>query len=168
MMNEKEALEAAIRAAQWSTCKKSRRGVVIWRRNGGLISSGWNQPAMGHCDGSAECRRDCNKICVHAEVYALREAARYGKGISHSEMLHVKVVKSRAVPSGPPSCWQCSREILGSGVRVMWLLHADASGAPFLKSYTVKEFHEATLRFCGLHPYGKPNAPIPPSSPPTP
>lgn len=60
-------------------------------------------------------------------------------------MLHVKVVEGIGVPSGLPSCWQCSREILVSGLSWFWLFHDDG-----LKKYSPVDFHEQTLRNVGL------------------
>lgn len=155
-MDEWEALKHAVTAARYSTCQKSQRGVVIWRRcagPAGILSHGWNHPAVGRCDGSAACRRDCSKTCVHAEMYALTDAAQLGKGIRGAEMLHVKVVDGEPVPSGPPSCWQCSRHIAFSGLVAMWLLE-EVDGEPRLVRYNPVEFHRLTLERCGLHPYG--------------
>lgn len=159
MMDEWEALAHAVGAANWSRCQKSQRGVVIWRRNSGVLSLGWNAPVIGQCDGSEACRRDCAKLCVHAEQHALQEAAKYGKGIHGAEMLHVKIVDGKPVTSGPPSCWQCSRAICQSNLTAMWLLHEGPDGDPELVRYDTREFHRLTLEHCGIHPYA--DAPTP-------
>lgn len=141
---EHHALKAAIIAASRSGCAKSQRGVAIFDRQDGLLVTGTNHPPKNfHCDGSGGCRRDCNKLCIHAEQDALSKvhAPLYGW-----EMLHVKVVNGKAVPSGPPSCWQCSRLILAAQLNYMWLLHKDG-----LRSYSVAEFHSLTLKECGLY-----------------
>ena len=154
-MDEWDALARAVKAAQWSPCQKSQRGVIIWRRSGGVISEGWNAPPAGQtCDGSVGCRANCNKRCVHAEVAALHNAHRWGKATNASEMLHVKVVDGEAVTSGNPSCWQCSRHLLGSGIEGMWLLHdGPVVSDAVLRRYTVDEFHTLTLQHCGSYPY---------------
>lgn len=153
-MTEQEALAKAVEAGCWSPCAKSKRGVVIWRRGGGVLAQGFNTPPPGFkCDGSPGCRRDCGKVCIHAEVYAILDAGNYGKGIQGAEMLHVKVVDGKAVPSGPPSCWQCSRELIKAGLTFMWLLEP-GDPDPVLRRYGVDEFHELTLRNCRLHPFG--------------
>lgn len=59
-------LEAAVRAGQLSGCQKSKRGAALLDYDK-LPALGWNYPAIGTCDGSEACRRDCAKICVHAE-----------------------------------------------------------------------------------------------------
>jgi len=153
MMDEHDALKKAIEAAGWSGCQKSQRGVAIWRRSGGLISQDTNRPAAGRCDGSDACRRSCGKLCIHAEANAILSAQQWGKPMRGGEMIHVKVVDGQAVPSGPPSCWQCSRTILRSGLEAMWLLHANEGGDPVLVRYTATEFHDLTLRYCRIHPY---------------
>lgn len=57
-------------------CQKSRRGVAIWREAPQAppihIAVGTNYRAEGSCDLSEACRRDCSKICIHAEEAALR------------------------------------------------------------------------------------------------
>lgn len=146
-MDEQKALEIAVEAGCGSQCQKSQRGVVIWSRNSGLVAVGANHPPTSFCcDGSESCRASCNKVCVHAEESAI--LAMIGKRVDpseHLEMIHVKVVKGEATPSGPPSCWQCSRKILDSGIKTMWLLHEEG-----LCSYTAEEFHRLTLEHCDL------------------
>lgn len=144
--SEQHALLAATRIGQRSPCAKSQRGVVIFHRERGLLASGYNaQPFPFQCDGSELCRANCNKLCVHAEVRAIHELYRSGYDITGSEMLHVKVQNGKAVPSGPPSCWQCSREILVSGIVGFWLLHDSG-----LRRYSAEEFHTETLKNTGL------------------
>lgn len=152
-MDENEALAKAVEAASWSKCLKSQRGVVIWRRSGGVLSQGFNFPVTTACDGSDACKADCAKRCIHAEQHALMEAQRYGKGVHGAEMLHVKTVNGAPVPSGEPSCWQCSRVIATSDLAAMWLLVLNADGDPVLRRYTTREFHELTLTNCGIHPH---------------
>ena len=108
------ALEWAVRAAILSGCEKSKRGAVIWIPGAdGPVAKGSNhQPDPHQCDGSPACRSSCAKLCVHAEAAAILDLGSFlGHGL---HMLHVKVVDGRPVPSGPPSCWQCSRLILAS------------------------------------------------------
>lgn len=70
-MNEVEALREAVKIGSQSTCHKSKRGVVIWRPESGVIASGYNDPPKGFiCDGSAECRAHCGQLAVHAEQAA--------------------------------------------------------------------------------------------------
>lgn len=144
---EHDALAAAIEIAKVSPCAKSNRGVVIFHRRDGILASGHNHPPSPfRCDGSGDCREFCNQLCVHAELAALHDL-RFNlvSRVRDLEMLHVKVINGVAVPSGPPSCWQCSREILAARVCTMWLLHDEG-----LRSYSSEEFHEKTLRHCKL------------------
>lgn len=134
-------IAAAIAEAMKSPCAKSKRGVVIWRGHD-LLSRGWNAPPDPFiCDGSAACRESCNKLAVHAEVDALLQCS----DPEGASMLHVKVVDGRAVTSGGPSCWQCSRVILAAGIAWVWLLHEDG-----WRRYSAVEFHALTLAACGL------------------
>jgi hypothetical protein len=67
------------------------------------------------------------------------------QGLHRMHMLHVKVVDQEAVPSGPPSCIDCSKAILEAGIKVMWLLHEDG-----LKGYPALDFHNLSLAYHGL------------------
>lgn len=150
MFTEQWALAQAISAAQQSPCAKTQRGAVLWRRasegkQGLYLGAGFNHPPKPFkCDGSVACRENCNKVCNHAEEDALlkvptRVAARWS--LPECEMLHIEVVNGRAVSSGQPTCWQCSRKILAVGLKAMWLFHKSG-----LKSYTPEEFHRLTLK----------------------
>jgi deoxycytidylate deaminase len=153
--DEQWALERAVEAASNSKCK-SQRGVVIWHRNIGLISSGWNAPPKPYiCDGSETCRANCAKTAVHAEQAALLNIRdiRFLSEIDligyssrkDCEMIHVKIVDGEPVFSEKPSCWQCSKLILASGLKSMWLYQKEG-----FVGYTPEEFHEQTLINCDL------------------
>lgn len=148
MYNEKMALKAAVSSAKNSNCK-SKRGVVIFHRTWGIISEGWNAPPKPFiCDGSDDCRANCAKTAVHAEQAALMEYLRYPNEeypISECEMLHVKIIDGKAVVSEKPSCWQCSKLILASGLKSMWLYQAEG-----FVEYTPEDFHKQTLINCEL------------------
>lgn len=152
-MTPEAALALAVEVARQSPCAKSQRGVVLFRdeRLGQRghrepIAVGFNAPPQPFaCDGSAACRGACNQVAVHAEQAALMYAAAHGRKTDQAEMLHVKVVDGVAVPSGGPSCWQCSRLLLEAGVAGMWLLHEDG-----LRRYDAITFHRLTLESCGL------------------
>ena len=136
--------QAAVVAVK-SPCAKSKRGVLVFRSDGTVVGRGVNaQPAPFACDGSETCRASCAKLCEHAEQAALRDAGRlHPQAVLH--MLHVKVVNGVAVPSGPPSCWQCSRAILAAGISTVWLLHEDG-----VRGYSAEDFHRRTLEHEGL------------------
>ncbi len=136
-----------------SPCAKSKRGVVIWHGNR-FLATGFNAPPEPFfCDGSAACRRDCGKICVHAEQAALLKCQYFP--LIGASMAHVKMVDGKPVPSGGPSCPDCSKKILFSGVETMWLLEErpqlDVGFVPTWVPYTAFEFHRLTLVNCGLH-----------------
>lgn len=143
-MTPDEALAFAVRAALQATCQKSRRGVVLFRREDAeIVSSGFNGPPPGFvCTGSDACRGACNKVAIHAEDRAIRFAGWHARG---ADLLHVKVVDELPDASGGPSCWQCSRTVVDAGIAGVWLLHEGG-----LKRYTAQEFHRLTLRECGL------------------
>jgi deoxycytidylate deaminase len=148
MFTEQQALERAVLVAPGSPCVKSKRGVVIFHRQQGVIAVGFNHPPQPfRCDGSMACQEACNRVCVHAESAALHALRRQLVPLRPNslEMLHVKVVDGAPVPSGLPSCWQCSREILEAGIPMMWLLHEDG-----LQAYSAEGFHVQTLQQCGL------------------
>lgn len=154
MFTEGWALNQAINAARQSPCVKSQRGAILWRRptegrQGLYLSAGFNHPPEPfRCNGSVACRESCNKVCIHAEEDALLKIptkSRVQWTLKECEMLHIKIVNGHATSSGQPSCWQCSRKILGAGLKAMWLFHKEG-----LRSYTPEEFHRMTLRNSNL------------------
>lgn len=126
------AIEAARASAVWSPCAKSKRGASLFcvAANGAevLVAVGFNgQPEGFSCTGTEACRRDCAKLCVHAEQRALQQLGcddRDGNAIV--ELVHVKVVDGLVVSGGPPSCWQCSRLVVEAGIRGVWLFETIA------------------------------------------
>jgi hypothetical protein len=171
------AIQAAIEQANRSPCAKSKRGVAIWlhsedddrphgpnfwgdeefgpwqlRSRDTLLSVGFNgQPPGFTCDGSDECRANCGTLAEHAEIRAIRlmsigRCRADGRPWDGVEMLHVKTVDGQLVPSGGPSCWQCSRTIAADErISAMWLFHEEG-----WRRYAPTEFHELTLKACGL------------------
>jgi deoxycytidylate deaminase len=143
--DEKWALNEAVEAAKHSKCK-SQRGVVIWHRPSGSRTIGWNAPPLPFvCDGSDACKAQCSKTAVHAEQAALLSALHFPIPMNQCEMLHVKIVNGLAVTSEKPSCWACSKLILQSGLKSMWLYQKEG-----LVEYSALEFHEQTLKNCDL------------------
>ncbi len=151
-MDHIEALSLATKIATGAGCAKSKRGVVIWSDEG-VLAAGSNSPPTGFiCGGS--CGPQCNKVAVHAEQRALMNCLKRGKRVVGAEMLHVKVTQQEdgvwlATAGGPPSCVDCSKLILESGIAGMWL-YEDRPEGPSLVRYTAQEFHEATLTNLGL------------------
>lgn len=113
-------VDEAVRTAMESPCR-SKRGVVISSRDGRLVSSGFNhQPFPFRCDGSDRCKQNCGKTAIHAEQSAILRANQILTGYW---MLHVKAKDGRPCASMAPSCLECSKLILESGISWMHLLH---------------------------------------------
>lgn len=139
-----------VEEAMKSPCVKSKRAALLVSPDfEGLIGRS-NRPAVGDCDGSEECRRDCGRICLHAEQRALVDAGWYANG---SEVYHLKVVDGEGVPSDKPSCVECSKLMLLAGVAGVWLLVGDP---PEWRRWTAKAFHFETLANLGLHEGSRP------------
>lgn len=164
------AIAAAIDQARLSPCMKDRRGVVIWRR--GLptdtyfprAGGGYNGlPGTGGCLRTSECQAACGKLCVHAEMRAIREAlvCERTHRLADFDGLHVKLNADLQLEAGGgPSCWQCSREIVDVDLGNFWLYEVvlspgewspwddvDAYGVHARwRRYTAEWFHRATLR----------------------
>ncbi len=138
--DENWALNEAVKFANQSSCR-SKRGVIIWHRYRGLLGWGFNNiPQPFKCDGSDECKKQCAKTAIHAEQQALLNFSGYAL-VNECEMLHVKSVDGKAVFSEKPSCWQCSKLILASGIKFMWLYTKDG-----LVKWSAEEFHRETLK----------------------
>lgn len=141
-----DMVAAAVKIGATSPCAKSKRGVVIFDSVVHSVNSfGKNHPAVGTCDGSDACRRDCTKRCVHAEQAALLKLAPCKEAV----LLHIKVVDGKGVPGGPPSCIECSKLIVASGkIAHVWLWEAEG----WVKR-TAAEFHKETCENVGVYPY---------------
>lgn len=175
-------IDVARETALASPCLKSRRGVVLFspsleeRRvangiklgravEGTIIASrGFNGPPgcefrnTFYCTGTAGCRLDCAKLCIHAEDRAIRAAGALDD-VRDLELVHVKVVDGQVVAGGGPSCWQCSRLVVDVGLRGVWLYELPAGNLTghdlrevvgTWRFYTADEFHRETLRMCQL------------------
>lgn len=115
----KSIVEIACSVASLSPCQ-SKRGVVLWQSIG-IIYTGFNdQPTPFSCDGSDRCKEKCGKTAVHAEQRAILNAGQMCGGAS---MLHVKAKSGKPCASMAPSCLECSKLILASGILSMHLLH---------------------------------------------
>ncbi|HEY4266789.1 MAG TPA: hypothetical protein VGM94_01225 [Galbitalea sp.] len=168
-----EVIAAAVTAARSSVCAKSKRGVAVYYMLDGprgkdtvpeIIGAYSNGPPppfeCSSYDGDGRCERICNQWAVHAEARAVRRAVEYRGNRSEFRLLHVKVENGELVAGGPPSCWQCSREILDAGLHGIWLyerkltvsleyllgVSADAQAKDVTKwsFYSAEEFHRVT------------------------
>lgn len=146
----------AVEEAMLSPCR-SKRGVVIVDADSVLISSGFNhQPFPFQCDGSEACNRSCGKTAIHAEQAAILSAKR---DIAGAVMLHVKAIDGKPVASMSPSCLECSKLILKSGIAWMLLLHnPEAQMLPGaskvgeidgldIRQYSAQHFHWLTAEY---------------------
>lgn len=148
LISARHALVAAAHAAHESPCTKSKRGVAIFNpMYGNVLGVGSNAPpAPLMCVGDGACRAACGKVAVHAEEAAIIDVVRKCRFSTGLHMVHVKVVGEAIVPSGPPSCVECSKMILAWGIEVVWLLH-DPGG---LTPYEARDFHVESLKSAGL------------------
>lgn len=121
----KSWVEHAVLVAMRSPCA-SKRGVVIADDDGMLLGQGYNdQPFPFECDGSERCKKTCGKTAVHAEQRAILEADR--EQLKGAWMLHVKAKQGKPCASMNPSCLECSKLILASGIAWMHLIHDPVS-----------------------------------------
>ncbi len=112
------------------------------------IGDGFNGPPRGFtCDGSDECRRDCPKLCLHAEQRAIHEATRATPhdNLTAYELVHVKVVDGKVVHGGTPSCWQCSRLVVESSLRGVWLYETQKVDAKTITDDQIRELAGAGM-----------------------
>lgn len=141
MIPPHEAIAMAVALALRSPCAKSCRGVAI-TKDGEVVGTGHNRPPGSRaCAGDDECREACGKLCIHAEIDALRKVDQR-INFGPLELVHIKVTDGVMVPSGGPSCWQCARDLLDDGrVAGVWLLHAYTGW----HRYPILEFYELTM-----------------------
>jgi len=180
-------IEAARVAATGSPCQKSKRGAAVYNLNevddilegrardraaffgvpyretvcqqDSIVAVAHNAPPAGWtCTGSEACRKDCGKLCRHAEERAIHTAGRI-TSFERLALVHVKVVDGQVVAGGPPSCWQCSRLVADCGIRGIWLYELVSLGELYTsppgkggrwRFYEAKEFHRATLAHEGI------------------
>ena len=128
------AAAIAIGQAGCSPCRSQRGAVVFSGEAGGIVIQG-----RGHnhlvapfaCDKSAACKASCRMNAVHAEQMALVNAGPRARGC---DLLHVKIVDGQLVASGGPSCVQCSKLAVQTGIAGVWLFHeSGATGFPSLR-----------------------------------
>ena len=113
-------VDEAVNMAMRSPCL-SKRGVVIGSQDMRLIGSGFNhQPFPFRCSQNDACKKNCGKTAIHAEQSAILRATAPIKG---AWMLHVKAKQGKPCSSLGPSCLECSKLILESGIEWMHLLH---------------------------------------------
>jgi deoxycytidylate deaminase len=156
-------IDECIKTANRSPCIKSKRGCAIFYENiydteplseTGILGTGYNGLPIGECNEN--CKINCNKLAVHAEQRCIRQYLKnlylFNDSIISDwnknttiHLIHAKTVDGVLVTSGGPSCWQCSREILDSGIDFVWLFHEEG-----WTSYNAANFHKLTLTQCGI------------------
>lgn len=118
---------------------------------------------------SAPVPTPCAMMCLHAEQRALRMVldtciraefiadGDFRLSMEDLELVHVKVdARGKLVPSGPPSCWQCAKEIAECAIFGVWLYEqvelADGTetGQAQWNFYPTKQFYDRTLKEVGL------------------
>lgn len=180
--NTKAVMEA-VQAARRSPCVKSKRGAAIFHPFTGAVGvSAYNSRPDLQCDhlcapikgdsiieqatsGGSPSR--CARMCLHAEQRAIRGAliaeARsqfvadgdFAFALTDCELIHVKIdnFTGELVPSGPPSCIWCAKEIADVCLHGVWLYEVDAFEEPHEPKwffYPTKMFWERTLEECKL------------------
>jgi hypothetical protein len=169
-----KVVELAVKAASQSPCAKSKRGAVIYGAGKHMFAA-WNRlPREFTCDASEACKTACARRCIHAEEGALMLAIG-GAAPKPLRALHVKIVPTgramdlhlgtstlvgprgsithlpfaadafKPVASGPPSCAECAKLMLATGLEGVWLL--DDSGWRF---WSMLDFYTETMRTLGL------------------
>lgn len=149
-----EIVELAILTAQHSPCQ-SKRGVVLWTHT--FIVNAHNDLPPGYtCTRDATCKKNCGRCAIHAEQMCLLIAGYRAFG---AQLLHVKVIHGKLVPSGPisttgdeaPSCLECSKLMLGANVAGIWLYYrisntdCDEQQGRW-RWYRARDFHQLTLQ----------------------
>ena len=134
-------IAVALAQASFSPCR-SKRGAVVFRETShgvvSIIARAHNRKPEGFdCDGSVSCKATCRVDAIHAEQGALVRAGLHAQG---AELLHVKAIDGQLVPSGPPSCVQCSKLALAAQISGVWLYHGDG-----WRRYDSREFHRLSL-----------------------
>jgi hypothetical protein len=125
------------------------------------LAIGGARPAWATCDGSEACRRDCGRRCVHAEVRAVMALLEEDRAMApHLHMVHVKIPAHgeempprpdglsdhAGLPSGGPSCIDCSKFLLDACFGGIWLYESRG-----WRYYTAAAFHHATVASTGVH-----------------
>jgi len=151
--NEAEAREiekfmrVAVEEAKKSTCKKSKRGVVIVK-DGKIIGKGYNKVTIeGFCNPCIrENIKDNSRVelcsAIHAEQMAILDSIKNGKSLEGSRMFHTRVKNGEVKPSEDVSCTICSRIILESGIEEFIMLQKEGYAI-----YPAKEFNELSFKY---------------------
>lgn len=142
--------KALIKAAEQSTCKRSKCGAVIVSEEGHFISDGYNSMP---CNEVNDCFKDelpdnfksDKTCCVHAEQRAIM------KGLKQSMEYHLKGstlyfirldLNNNPMPAGDPYCTICSKLALDVGIKYFCLWHKEG-----WTKYDTKEYNELSFQY---------------------
>ena len=126
-------------SAKWSSCEKSKRGVIIVQDRL-IIGEGFNHPPKGYTCEPSVCKTICASYCVHAEHAAIIDALQKGNTVEGSRLYHAKVKEGSIKTVDGPSCVSCSKIILDAGIKeVVLQLHEGYA------LYNAREFHALSL-----------------------
>jgi deoxycytidylate deaminase len=133
------AINGALSASTLSGCR-SQRGAAVFRGSE-LISVGFNhKPFPFVCSQTVGCKATCRIEAVHAEQMAINGLPR--RFTDGADLLHAKTVDGVLVPSGEPSCVECSKLALEQGLAAVWLFHESG-----WRRYPIIEFHRLSVEF---------------------
>lgn len=137
----------AAKVALNSSCKKSQRGAVIIK-DGVKVGEGYNKPTIPtrcclrvHIHDNSK-----TELCsaVHAEQLAIITTPSH---LMHgATMYHAKVKGGVEVPAGPPSCTQCSKLVLESGIAEFVLWQKFPEGPRYV-IYNIEEFNRLSFDY---------------------
>lgn len=131
-----DVIDLAINFSTLSPCRSKRGAVATFPYMSERIAAYNSKPDGVACDGSAECKSRCGVEAVHAEQKVLLMGV-FPRGAT---MVHVKTEDGKLVPSGGPSCVECSKLMLHAGVEAMWLFHESG-----WRKYPMEDFHRLSL-----------------------
>ena len=145
MLLFEDIVQAAIKESQKSPCF-SKRGVALFNNKTlEAIGVAYNSPPRPStefsCTKDLTCKKTCSKFAVHAEQRVLLKFPQ--ESYANVDLLHIKTVGKQGVPSGPPSCPDCSKLIVENKISGVWLYHENG-----WQRYSSTDFHKKTLEFC--------------------
>ena len=103
-------IEQATNTAYQSPCRKSKRGVVIFKGNQ-VLGAGFNSPTLPRrCFGEL-CAEVCNFYTIHAERNAVHDALARGSDLAESSILHIRIKEGefgwQVTPADKTTCDDC-------------------------------------------------------------
>ncbi len=147
----KKFIEAAIREAGKSTCKRDRCGSIIVN-DGEIIGKGYNSPPAG-LESQRCCSRDKNSLhkkitdktcCIHAEQRAIFDALRNSpQKIKGSTLYFIRLDNDGKITiAGKPYCTICSKSALDCGIKYFVLYHKEG-----ICTYETEEYNKLSYTY---------------------